>query len=160
LAFSWVRPDLSPREVIRRRFDETAAVLVEAFRGLGADARVGEVPGEYCPGEHSINVRGRAKVAGIGQRVVAGASHVGGVIVVDGSDPIRDVLDPVYEALDLGWDPATVGSLADEVPGITLDRAERAVVEAFAARFDLVEARTDGRTLELARSLLPRHTVD
>lgn len=160
LAFSWIRPDPAPRESIRRRFDETAAVLVEALRGLGADARVGEVPGEYCPGEHSINAGGRVKIAGIGQRVVAGAAHVGGVVVVEGSDAIREVLRPVYEALSLGWDPATVGSLADEAPGITLDRAEQALVEGFATRVDLEEGAIDAETLAVARGLLPRHAVD
>ena len=34
------------------------------------DARVGEVPGEYCPGSHSVNARGRVKVVGTAQRMV------------------------------------------------------------------------------------------
>ena len=36
---------------------------------------------------------------GVGQRLVRGAAHVGGVVVVDQGDRIRDVLLPVYDAL-------------------------------------------------------------
>src|SRR5437764_10916054 len=55
IAFSWAIPDPTPREGIRRRFDDVAGLMASAFRSLGVDARVGEVPGEYCPGEHSVN---------------------------------------------------------------------------------------------------------
>ena len=160
LAFSWAVPDPSPREGIRPRFDEVAAILAEAIRSLGVDARIGEVPGEYCPGEHSINARGRTKLVGVGQRVLAGAAHVGGVVVVEGSDRIRDVLLPVYEALDLEWDPATVGSVSDEVPGTTIEDVEAAVLDAFAARFELVDGDVPDRVLALARELVPRHAVE
>lgn len=160
VAISWILPEAAPREGIRRRFDAASGIVAGALRGLGIDARVGEVPGEYCPGEHSVNARGEVKVAGLGQRVVARAAHLGGVLVVEGSDLIRDVLLPVYEALGVSWDPVTVGSLADEVPGITLDDAEGALVEGFGARVDLEESRTDEETLDVARSLLPRHAVD
>jgi lipoate-protein ligase A len=60
IAFSWVTPDPTPRTGIRRRFAELAATVADAFADLGVDARVGEVPGEYCPGEFSVNARGAA----------------------------------------------------------------------------------------------------
>jgi lipoate-protein ligase A len=156
LAFSWAIPDQAPREGIRARFEELAGIMVEAFQGLGVDARIGEVPGEYCAGEHSVNARGRVKLMGVGQRVVAGAAHVGGVVVVDRADRIRDVLIPVYRALDLEWDPATVGALADEVPGVTWRAVEAAIIGAFGDRFDLQEARLDPETLSVARESLQR----
>jgi hypothetical protein len=62
---------------------------------------------------------------------------VGGVIVVEGGDRVRDVLIPVYDALGLAWDPATVGALADEVPGLAWADAVVAVERAFAERFGL-----------------------
>ena len=40
------------------RFEEYGERLAGAFRGLGVDARLGAVPGEYCPGAHSVNARG------------------------------------------------------------------------------------------------------
>jgi lipoate-protein ligase A len=159
LAFSWAIPDPRAREGIRSRFQAVAEILVEGMRSLGVDARIGEVPGEYCPGEHSINARGRTKLMGVGQRIVDGAAHVGGVIVVTGATRVREVLLPVYEALGLDWDPGTVGSLADEVPGLGWDEAAGAVEKAFDDRFDLREARVDDETRSLARDLIPRHAV-
>jgi octanoyl-[GcvH]:protein N-octanoyltransferase len=159
VAFSWAIPDPRAREGIRRRFQAVAEILVEAIRPLGVDARIGEVPGEYCPGEHSINARGRTKLMGVGQRIIDGAAHVGGVIVVTGADRVREVLIPVYRALGLDWDPATVGSVADEVPAVGWEEAAGAVERAFGDRFDLREVRLDGETLDAARGLVPRHAV-
>jgi octanoyl-[GcvH]:protein N-octanoyltransferase len=160
LAFSWAIPDPKGREGIRSRFQAVAEIMVEGIRSLGVDARIGEVPGEYCPGEHSINARGRTKLLGVGQRIIDGAAHVGGVIVVTGTTRVREVLLPVYEALGLDWDPSTVGSLADEVPGLGWEDAASAVEQAFGERFDLREARVDDETRSLARDLIPRHAVE
>ena len=98
-------PEEEPRAGIHERFERTAGRLVGALRALGVDARVGEVPGEYCPGRYSVNARGAVKLAGIGQRVVAGGSHTGVVLVVRGEGRINDVLRPVYDALGLGAGP-------------------------------------------------------
>ena len=157
IAFSWVIPDEAPREKIRERFDAITEIAVEASRGLGVDARVGEVPGEYCPGEDSLNARGRTKIMGVGQRVIARAAHIGGVVVVEGSDLVREVLLPVYRALAIDWDPGTAGSLVEEVPGLTWEDAEGALLEAFRERFDLEERPLDPATIDLARSLAARH---
>ena len=97
------------------RFAAMAATIAAATAAVGADARVGEVPGEYCPGEFSVNARGATKLAGIGQRVIVGGAHVGAVIVVRGAGRINEVLAPIYEALELDWDPAATGSLAAEL---------------------------------------------
>ena len=160
VAFSWAIPDPSPREGIRARFDVLAGIAAEALRSMGVDARIGEVPGEYCPGEHSVNARGERKILGVGQRVVAGAAHVGGVVVVSGAARVRDVLIPVYEALEIPWDPTTVGSVEDEVPGTGWDEVEAALLEAFAARFDLEEGGLPEPVLRRARELLPRHALE
>ena len=102
-------PDPDPRAGIQERFETEAALVRRALAGLGVDARVGEVEGEYCPGRWSINAGGRRKLAGIGQRVVAGGSHTGTVLVVDGAARVRAVLEPVYAALGLDWDPGHRG---------------------------------------------------
>ncbi|HJP67241.1 MAG TPA: lipoate--protein ligase family protein [Actinomycetota bacterium] len=155
IAFSWAIPDPTPREGIRARFEELAALMATAFRSLGVDARVGEVRGEYCPGEHSVNARGRTKTMGVGQRLIAGAAHVGGVVVVGGAGRVREVLVPVYEALELSWDPATAGSLEDEVQGLTWDGAAGAIVAAFEERFVLKPDTLSAETLALAEELAP-----
>jgi octanoyl-[GcvH]:protein N-octanoyltransferase len=159
IAVSWAIPDPRAREGIRRRFETLAGIVVEALREVGVDARVGEVPGEYCPGEHSVNARGRTKLMGVGQRIVDGAAHVGGVIVVDGSGPIREVLVPVYAALDLPWDPSTVGSVVEETPGVGWDTVVKALVDSFRRRHALEEDLIGEETLTAARGLLSRHAV-
>jgi octanoyl-[GcvH]:protein N-octanoyltransferase len=159
IAFSWAIPSSVPREGIRPRFEELVAIMVRAFDSLGVDARVGEVPGEYCPGEFSVNARGRTKLMGVGQRVVAGAAHVGGVVVVTDAASVRDVLVPVYEALALDWDPATAGSLEDEVPGLTWDEAAAAIAAAFGERYDLEPGGVPPATLALAEEIAPNHAA-
>ena len=159
IAVSWAIPDPRAREGIRPRFEALAEIVAQALRELGVDARIGEVPGEYCPGEHSVNARGRTKLMGVGQRIVDGAAHVGGVIVVEGTEPIREVLRPVYSALDLEWDPATVGSVVEEVPGLGWDVVVKGLMDSFGRRHDLEEDRIGQDTLALATDLIPRHSV-
>ena len=101
-----------------------------------------------------MNARGRTKLAGIGQRLIKGAWHIGGVIVVSEGERIRDILVPVYEALGLDWDPATAGAVANEAPGVTWDEV------ADALRLELPaheEAQLDAATLALAQRLEPEH---
>src|SRR5918994_4611461 len=116
IAFARSAADSDPTARTFARFEEMSGILAAALGRLGVDARVGEVPGEYCPGEYSVNAGGRTKLAGIGQRIVAGASHIGGGGVGAGGGGVRGVLVPVYDALELEWNPATAGSIADEVP--------------------------------------------
>jgi len=42
-------------EGMQDRFEHYAEMHAEILRGLGLDARIGEVPGEYCPGKYSVN---------------------------------------------------------------------------------------------------------
>ncbi len=146
LAHAVADPD--PRPGIHERFEAEASLVSEALRSLGVDARVGEVPGEYCPGRWSVNAVGKRKLAGIGQRVIHGGAHVGTVVVVDDAESIRGVLEPVYAALALDWDPATVGAV--ERPW---EAVRDALLAAYAARYELVPASLDSETLELARTL-------
>jgi octanoyl-[GcvH]:protein N-octanoyltransferase len=150
-------PDPEPRAGIHERFERTAERLARALRELGVDARVGEVPGEYCPGRYSVNARGVAKVAGIGQRIVAGGSHTGVVLVVSGEERINEVLRPVYEALDIPWEPQVTGSVTAERPEAGWDAVSDALLAEYARDYELVEAELDEATLALARELAPEH---
>ncbi len=152
LAMSVVTPERDSTVGIRERFAFAAETTAAALRGVGVDARVGEVPGEYCPGEFSVNARGRLKVAGYGQRLVRGAAHVGGVIVLDGTEAINAVLLPVYAALGLTFDPATTGSVAGEVgPDPAVD-VLRAVVTALGSVAEVVEADLPRALVDEARA--------
>jgi lipoate-protein ligase A len=160
LACAWAVPDPRPSRRTMDRFRELAELLARTLRHLGVDARVGEIPGEYCPGAWSVNAGGRTKLAGIGQRLIAGGAHRGAVIVVGGSRQVRDALVPVYEALGLEWDPETAGSVTDEVGVVTLPAVEDAILDALAKRYDLQEAGLDRATLALATRLEPEHRLE
>nr|WP_307008090.1 lipoate--protein ligase family protein [Sinomonas atrocyanea] len=130
----------------RHRFEVFGDLYAGALRTLGVDARVGEIPGEYCPGEFSVHgvpagaglparsgpggttAGGRLKLVGTAQRVVAGAWLFSSVFVVADAAPVRAVLTDVYRALALPFDPATAGAADDLVPGLTVDAVEAALL--------------------------------
>jgi octanoyl-[GcvH]:protein N-octanoyltransferase len=160
IALAHAVPDPAPRTGIHSRFDRTARLIARALRRLHVDARVGEVPGEYCPGGYSVNAREAVKLAGIGQRIIAGGSHMGGVIVVGDARRIRDVLVPVYEALELAWEPATAGAVQDEVDGSTPDpwtAVRDALLTEYGREYEVVEAELDPETVALAHELAAEH---
>jgi lipoate-protein ligase A len=134
------------------RFRDEGARLAAALATLGVDARVGEVPGEYCPGAYSVNARGQVKLIGTAQRIVRGAALLGASIVVGDGPSIRAVLTDVYAALEFDWTAATAGAVDEEVPGVSLDDVERAVIASFD---DLEPATLDEQTLALAHRLEP-----
>ncbi|MFL5860495.1 MAG: lipoyl protein ligase domain-containing protein [Solirubrobacteraceae bacterium] len=144
---------------IQKRFAAEAERQARALRGLGIDARVGEVPGEYCPGAFSVNARGRTKLVGAAQRTIRGAWLFSSVVVVGGSAPLRAVLEDVYAALALDWNPASTGSIEDESPGVTVGEARKALMAALAARYRLVPAQLTPDDLAAGRDLLSRHRV-
>jgi octanoyl-[GcvH]:protein N-octanoyltransferase len=150
-------PDPDPRRGIQARFEATANLVASALARLGVDARVGEVPGEYCPGRWSVNAGGARKLAGIGQRVIAGGAHVGTVLVAADAPAVRDLLEPVYRALELDWDPATVGAVDEEAAGVGWDDVREAILAGYAERYALAEDALDAGTLELARRLTTEH---
>ena len=139
------------------RFDEMAQLITRAFRALGVDARVGEVSGEYCPGAHSVNARGETKLMGVGQRLIRNAAHVGGVIVVGSVNRINDVLVPVYDALEIDWRPETTGSLQAELGEVLYEDVKTAVLEEFAATYELYDGGLTSETLSMAEKLEPEH---
>lgn len=106
------------------RFSEFAELFVRAFARVGVKASVGEIPGEYCPGEFSV--QGPApghpvKLAGSAQRVVKGAWLFSTHVVVADAAPLGAVLTDVYGALGIQMDPRTVGAAEDVHPGASVD---------------------------------------
>jgi octanoyl-[GcvH]:protein N-octanoyltransferase len=157
IAFSLALPEPDPKTGIDQRFELVSGLMTDAFTALGLDAHVGELPGEYCPGRWSVNVGGKVKVMGVGQRLVRGAAHIGGVVVVDDGHRIRDVLIPVYRALGLDWDPRTAGSLADRSPGLTNAAVIESIRDQFQGRFPLVDGTLPAEIVEGAKTLLDEH---
>lgn len=158
IAASIVTPHRDATAGTHARFRRLAETLAGALRDLGVDARIGEVPREYCPGQWSVNARGRSKLVGIGQRLIAGGAHLGSVTVVRSRDLVREALVPVYEALGLDWDPATAGSVEDELGSAELEAVEEAILRRWDADgYEIVPVELDQRTLELAEAIEPRH---
>ena len=151
LVVDHIQPEADAIAGAKARFGFFGELFTEALRSLGLDAGVGEIPGEYCPGEFSVfgrvpgpaagpgrGLEGALKLAGTAQRVVAGAWLFSSVIVVENSAPIRDVLVDTYRALGLEWDPHTAGAAEDLVPGVTVDAVEAAVLAVYARHAKLL----------------------
>lgn len=154
----------------RPRFEAMSGLVADALRRLGVEGQVGEVPGEYCPGEFSVNAAGRSKIAGIGQRVITGGAHLGCVVVVRGAGRIRAVLEPIYDELEIDWNPATTGSVALELgePDETLpldrvdpliERASEAIRAVLAERYEVAAVELDERTRRWAEELRGDHAA-
>jgi len=144
---------------IRERFAADAQRQARALQGLGVDARVGEVAGEYCPGEFSVNARGRVKLIGAAERIIRGGWLHSSVVVVAGAPRLRAVLEDVYGALGLDWDPASVGSVIDEAPAIGLGDVRRALLASYETRYTLTPASLTAAELARVGALLDRHAV-
>ena len=160
LCFAWSAPSAAPRGDICARYKEVANWICRALRRLGIDAQVGAVPGEYCPGDFSVNAGGRVKLAGIGQRVVRRAAHVGGVVAIRDGEQIRRVLGPVYRALGYPLDDAAVGSVESVSPGHSGAAIEAAFLAALADCVEWFEsAELDPSLYRRARALEAQHRL-
>lgn len=153
-----VKRDLHAAGGLDSRFETFGAAFVQAFSALGVDARIGAVPGEYCPGAHSVNARGVVKLVGTSQRVVKNAWLFSSLVVVGDVGVIRPVLTGVYGHLGQDFDATSVGSLRDEAPGVDLDVVEAGVL----SLYDGLDpaAPLDEATLALAGELEQHHQVD
>jgi octanoyl-[GcvH]:protein N-octanoyltransferase len=155
LSLTITLPDRAPARRTTARFEYAAEIMRDTLRELGVDARVGEVEGEYCPGAFSVNSRGRTKLVGIGQRMIRGAAHVGFVIAVRDANLLRQVLDPVYSAIGLDWNPETVGAIDDELPAVGLSEVEAVLLARIGTGSVLLPTELDQSTLEQAGEAAP-----
>ena len=116
------------RGQFRERFALLGEHLAAGLRTLGVPAHVGAVPGEYCPGAFSVNAAGTTKLVGTAQRLTRFGYLCSAVILVADREPVRAVLVDAYAALGLDWRPASVGAVADHVPGVTVADVAGAVL--------------------------------
>lgn len=137
LVIDHLEPDADAIAGAKGRFSFFGELLAQALRDAGVEAAVGEIPGEYCPGEFSVHGQDplaperRLKLIGTAQRVVSGGWLFSSVIIVENSAPIKAVLEASYAALGLDWDPATAGAVNDLVPHLGVDAIEAAVLGAY-----------------------------
>lgn len=146
LVVDHIEPDEDAIAGSKTRFAYFGELFEDALRRVGVHAAVGEIPGEYCPGEFSVHGTDaldrthRVKLVGTAQRVVSGGWLFSSVIVVENSAPIRKVLTDSYAALGLEWDPATAGAVDDLVPGVDVSAVEQALLATYAGHATLAPA--------------------
>jgi lipoate-protein ligase A len=136
VAFAHAIPLDGGRGGIDRRYREATDSLLDALDDVGATVSRGEPDRSFCPGDHSV--QGDGKIAGIAQRVRKGSALVGGCVIVRASDmgAIADVLDSIYAALDLPFDPNSVGSVSTAGGPDDPEAVIRAIEAAFAPTSD------------------------
>ncbi len=72
---------------------------------------------------------------------------------------LRAVLEDVYSALGLDWDPATTGSVADEVAGVGIEEVRGAMLAQYARRAALTPRPLAASELAAAAELAGRYRV-
>ena len=123
LVIDLVAPHPEPRENTRDRYRHFSGLMVKAFSQLGIDARMGEVAGEYCPGDYSVNAEGRVKLAGIAQRIGKHGYHMGAVISVAPSAAALAAVTDAYRMMDIPFTPSTFGAITDLAPSVSVSEA-------------------------------------
>lgn len=117
VAFTRVEPIEDFRRGTTDRYERATATLEDALGRLDGELEVsrGEPDRSFCPGTHSLSLvdsdGGRRKVAGLAQRIRQDVAVVAGVVLVANREEVSNVLEPVYDALALEFDPATVGAV-------------------------------------------------
>jgi lipoate-protein ligase A len=159
LVVDHVSADPDPQAGHDRRFREFGTRLARVFRDLGIDARVGAVPGEYCPGAFSVNARGTSKLVGTSQRIVRGAWLFSSLVVVGGENRLRPVLAEVYAHLGQPFDPGSVGSLTSELASLDTGIVERALLADYQGAGAAGPRPLDEPVLALARELADQHRI-
>lgn len=131
LAFARAIPIEDPRVGLDDRYDDAAKRVRDGIADLGVEIERGEPSDSFCPGTHSLSAGG--KVVGIAQRVTSGAALVAGIVIVADRGTIAAVLDPVYRALGIPFDPRSVGSVAraggSSDPGVVARAIESRLVD-------------------------------
>lgn len=141
----------NPAAGLKERFERFAGLHAGVLSALGLDVRIGELPGEYCPGEYSINVAGAVKIVGSAQRITRDGWLFSTIIQVAGSASIREVLTIAYDEIGYELDPSTIGSAEDYRPGVTAEAVEQALTNAYSATNDAIRGRLSAEILrELA----------
>lgn len=110
VAFARAVPIDDPRSGIQDRYEQALETLTSALGNLDIAVSQDEPDGAFCPGTHSLSAGG--KIVGIAQRVSRQVATVAGIVIVDDEETIAEVLDRIYEALGVPFDPSSVGSIA------------------------------------------------
>ena len=119
LGITIIAPHAAPHKQMMKRYEILSGAIAGALRKLGIDARVGELPNEYCPGKYSVNAEGRIKLVGVAQRMNQRCLQMGAIIAVTRSDAACAGIFEAYHAMGLNFDPGTYGAVTDLQPALT-----------------------------------------
>ena len=125
VAFLRLEPIEDLRSGMDARYDEAVEDVRRALETVGVTAERGEPPDAFCPGQHSLSAAG--KLVGLAQRVSKGVAQTAGIAVVRDHEEIAAVLNGVYDALGVAFDPDSVGSVARAGGDGDPDRVARAL---------------------------------
>lgn len=154
--FAWTVPSPDPVVDMHERFRTVGEHVVTALSALDVDAILGELPREYCPGTFSVHLNGGGKIMGSGQRLSRKAAQVSGMVVIDDSATINDVLVPIYEALGLDMDPLMTGAVTDAT-AVRPETVVDAMASQFAAGRETLQCEVEDTTMALADTHQPDH---
>ena len=129
LAFASTIPIDDIRQGMDERYETATTQLLTALSDVGATVERGEPADSYCPGEHSIQGRDTGKIVGIAQRITGGAALVSGCVTVTDRDAteIASVLAPVYAAIDVPFNRASVGSVETAGGAAAVEAVQRSI---------------------------------
>ncbi|KHL14578.1 lipoate-protein ligase A [Mumia flava] len=159
LVIDHVSPDPDPGSGMRDRFRDYGMLLGDVLGRLGIDARVGPVPGEYCPGEYSLNARGTTKLVGTAQRIVRGAWLFSAIVVVGDGPALRAAMPVAHHRLDVPMRRRSIGSVLEEAPWLDQRHVLDALLEGYRSMTDVEVASLDSSTLNRAYDLADDHRI-
>ncbi len=129
LGITIIAPHAAPHQHMMKRYDILSAAIATALHSLGIDARVGELPHEYCPGKYSVNAEGRIKLVGVAQRMNQRCLQMGAIVSVQRSEEACAGIAEAYRGMGLNFDPDTYGAIADLNASLTYADVRSALME-------------------------------
>jgi octanoyl-[GcvH]:protein N-octanoyltransferase len=113
LGITIIAPHAAPHGQMIKRYEILSNAIAKGLQNLGIDARVGELPNEYCPGKYSVNAEGRIKLVGVAQRMNQRCLQMGAIVSVHRSEEACAGIAEAYRGMGLNFDPLTYGAITD-----------------------------------------------
>ena len=129
LGITIIAPHAAPHQHMMMRYGILSAAIATGLHTLDIDARVGELPNEYCPGKFSINAEGRIKLVGVAQRMNQHCVQMGAIISVIRSVEACAGIAEAYRGMGLNFDPDTYGAITDLKPSLTYAEVKSAFMQ-------------------------------
>jgi len=133
ICFAHVDTVADERVGLTDRYDRVTECLSTALTRVGVDIEHGEPADAFCPGSYSLSAGG--KLAGVAQRIRQNAALTAGIVIPRDRDELASILNPVYQALDIPFDPDTVGSVRRAGSDATPETLREAITDALVAGF-------------------------